>query len=306
MARSFGRLYVRIWTDQDWRALDVNAQHLYCVLISQESMNLAGVLPLQLRKWSSCVNGWDIADVAGALDRLREARFVLVDEDTEEVLIRTLIRNDEAYKTPGMLKSILKSAEHTQAPALRRELAVELGRLDALEGKKAEEGTALIAATRVALLPNGTPPDDGVIHRSEPIPDGIGDGITDGFLGTHPRYLPNHSTEPIPDTSVSVSVSVPSLALVRSSEGEGTSPTPLDEPENCARHTGMGADAPPCRACQRLRENWEMARDEAAKPKPKPPWCGDCDERSRKVEVVVHGRDAMQNCKTCHPLEVAS
>jgi hypothetical protein len=82
----------------------------------------------------------------------------VVDEDTEEVLVRSLIRNDEAYKTPGMLKSILKSAEHTQGPALRRELAVELGRLDPLEGKKADEGTALIAATRMVLLPDGDAP----------------------------------------------------------------------------------------------------------------------------------------------------
>jgi hypothetical protein len=247
------------------------------------------------------VNGWDIADVAGALGRLREARFVLVDEDTEEVLIRTLIRNDEAYKTPGMLKSILKSAEHTQAPALRRELAVELGRLDALEGKKAEEGTALIAATRVALLPNGTPPDDGVIHRSEPIPDGIGDGITDGFLGTHPRYLPNHSTEPIPDTSVSVSVSVPSLALVENLGGEELPPPP-DEAPPCKKHQDWDRDEiPDCGGCGRARARWEADREayrqrqvaKAAKPKPMcrthrgqvAEFCGPC--RSERLERGV-------------------
>lgn len=296
MARSFGRLYVRIWTDPDWRALDVNAQHLYCVLISQESMNLAGVLPLQLRKWSSCVNGWDIADVAAALDTLRAARFVLVDEDTEEVLIRTLIRNDEAYKTPGMLKSILKSAEHTQAPMLRRELAIELGRLDPLEGKKAEEGTALIAATRLVLMPEGTPPDDGVIHRSEPIPDGIGDGITDGFLGTHPRWVPNSSTEPIPDTSVSVSVSVPRLSLVDLEGGKGEAPPPPDQQPKCKRHAHLDDDdVPPCRACGRLREEWQAAREEAAKPKPLPPLCGQCENR------WVETDNGLAHCPRCHP-----
>jgi hypothetical protein len=292
MARSFARLYVRIWADPDWRGLNADAQHLYALLMSQDSINMAGVLPLQLRKWAGCVADWDVDRVRAALDRLVTDRFTLVDEDTEEVLVRSLIRNDEAYKTPGMLKSILKSAEHTQGPALRRELAVELGRLDPLEGKKADEGTALIAATRMVLLPDGTPPDDGVIHRS----DGIGDGIGDTFLGTHRGYLPNSSTEPIGDTSVSVSVSVPSLALVRNPGGEENFP----HPPRCARHDELPiGDEPPCRACQRLRENWELAneealklaRAEAAKPKPMCPehpgqvdgFCGPC--RSEQLAV---------------------
>jgi hypothetical protein len=248
--------------------------------------------------------------VTAALERLAADRFVLVDEDTEEVLVRSLIRNDEAYKTPGMLKSILKSAEHTQGPELRRTLGIELGRLDPLEGKKAEEGTALIAATRLALLPEGTPPDGGVIHRSEPIDDGIGEPIGDTFLGTHRGYLPKSSSEPIgdgiADTSVSVSVSVPSLSLVENLGGKNF-PAPQisdDDPPLCVRHEGMDRDeVPGCRACQRLRENWEMARTEASKPPPKPPWCGKCNERSRLVEP---DEGPSYRCPACHPLAVAS
>lgn len=303
MARSFGRIYTRVWADPAWRELDVDAQHLYVVLISQTSMNLAGVLPLQVRKWAGCAADWDTERVRAALDRLASDRFVLVSEDTEEVLVRSLIRNDEAYKTPGILKSILKSAEATQGPELRCALAVELGRLDPLEGKKAAEGTALITAARLALMPNGTPPPGGLIHR----PDGIGDGITDGigdaigdtFLGTHRGYLPQSSTEPIADTSVSVSVSVPRLSLVGSVVG-GSPPAPTDEPSKCKRHDGMAReDIPNCGACQRLRVRWEDERAqvasliaaEAAKPKPTCPlhpgqiaaFCSPC--RSERLEA---------------------
>jgi hypothetical protein len=293
MARSYAQLHQRIWADPDWRALDVESQHLYLLLISQPQMNMAGILPLQLRKWSSCVNGWDIADVAAALDRLREGRFVIVDEDTEEVLVRSLIRNDAGYKTPGMLRAILKFAEGAQAPAIRTALAVELGRIDPLEGKKADEGTALIAATRAALLPNGTPPDGGVIHSS----DGIGDGIGDTFLGTHRGYLPKSSTDGIGDTSVTVTGTGSLLSLV-DYLGEGSSPALPDEAPNCSKHAGWDeADIPPCRPCGRLREKWEaavaevtrMAVAEAAKPKPMCPehpgqilgFCGPC--RSEQI-----------------------
>jgi hypothetical protein len=281
MARSYAQIHQRIWADPTWRALGVDAQHLYLLLISQPQMNLAGVLPLQLRKWSSCVAGWDIADVAEALGRLRDDRFVLVDEDTEEVLVRSLIRNDGGYKTPGVLKSILKFAEATQAEALRRELAVELGRLDRLDGKTADEGMALIAATRLALLPNGTPPDGGVIHRSDAIPDAIPDGLADAM----------------PDTYVSVSGSVPRLSLVGSVVG-GSSPAPTAEPPKCKRHEGMAReDVPSCGACYRRRVRWEedqaqtasLIAAEAAKPKPMCPehhgqiaaHCGPC--RSEKI-----------------------
>ena len=301
MARSYAAIHQRIWADPEWRALDLGAQHLYLLLISQPQMNLAGVLPLQLRKWAGCVADWDVERVSAALKRLSADRFTVVDEDTEEVLVRSLIRNDEAYKTPGMLKSILKSAEHTQGPALRRELAIELGRLDPLEGKKADEGTALIAATRLALMPEGSPPDGGVIHSSDGIPDGIGEPIGDTFLGTHRGYLPKSSTEPIADTSVSVSVSVPSLSLVGNSERE-SAPPPPNEPPKCKRHAHLEAeDVPPCRPCGDLRELWETARTEAAKPK-RARWCGECDERTRMVEV---GR-GMGRCPRCHPLVVAS
>lgn len=297
MARSFARLYMRVWADPAFRALDVDSQHLYMVLISQPSMNLAGVLPLQLRKWAGCAADWDVDRIQAGLDRLTVDRFTVVDEDTEEVLVRTLIRNDEAYKTPGMLKSILRLAEGTQAPTLRRELAIELGRLDPLEGKKAEEGTALIAATRLALMPQGTPPDGGVFHRSDGIGDAIGDGMSDAFLGTHPGYLPQNASEPIADTSVSVSVSVPRFSVVNEVVG-GRAPAPTDEPPKCKRHEGMAReDVPNCPPCGRLRRRWEdereaadaLIRAEAAKPKPQCPehpgqiaaHCGPC--RSERI-----------------------
>lgn len=291
MARSFAAIYHRIWADPEWRALDVDSQHLYLLLISQPQMNMAGVLTLQVRRWSSCVHGWDAQVVTDSLDRLRERHFVVVDEDTEEVLVRTLIRNDGAYRTPGMLVSILRFAESVQSPAIRAVLAVELSKLDALKGKTADEGEALIAATRAVLSPMPSPRNDG----GEPIPDGIGDGIGDAFVGTHRGYLPQNASEPIGDTSGSGSGSGPLLSLVGKSWEEG-SPVPIsDEPDNCPKHQGQGRDAPPCRACMPLRQQWEAALIEAAKPKPLPPLCGECDNR------FIETDSGMARCPRCNP-----
>ena len=291
MARSYAAIHQRIWADPQWRALDVNAQHLYLLLLSQPQLNLAGVLPLQLRKWASCVAGWDIADVATALDRLREDRFVLVDEDTEEVLVRSLIRNDGTYKIPNALKSLLQVAEGTQAQALRTELAAELGRLEPLTGKKADESRGLIAATRLAL--GGVPGPDG--------PDGepMAEPMPDGLLATHGGTVDSTHPQPMAEPIGSGSGSGTSLSLVWNLGGE-SAPPPPDEPPLCAKHDGMDRDLiPGCRACKRLRENWEATRAEAAKPPPKPTWCGHCNETSRLVEP---DDGPSYRCKTCHPL----
>jgi hypothetical protein len=298
MARSYAAIHQRIWADPEWRALDLGAQHLYLLLISQPQMNLAGVLPLQLRKWASCVDGWDIGDVAKSLDRLADARFVLVDEDTEEVLIRTLIRNDGSYKIPNVLKSLLQVAEGTQAPALRAELSSELGRLDPLDGKKAEESRGWIAATRLVLGISDGPSGPG----GEPLPEPLPEGLGEGFVVTHAVRVDSSVEQPMPEGSGSGSGSGTSLSLVRNLGGESTSPPP--EPPLCAKHDGMDRDAiPACRACGRLRENWEAVQTEATKPPPKPPWCGSCNPDSRLTEP---DDGPSKRCDRCHPLAVAS
>ncbi|MCW2899975.1 MAG: hypothetical protein JWO67_2240 [Streptosporangiaceae bacterium] len=292
MARSYAALYHRIWADPTWRALDVDAQHLYLLLISQDNLNLAGVLPLQVRKWSKCVHGWDEMVVADALHRLRGDHFVVVDDDTEEVLVRTFVRNSGAYKTPGMLTSILKFAESVQSFGLRRVLAVELGKLEPLEGKTAAKGSAAIEVTRSILDPSSGPTKPG----GEPIPDGIGDGIGDAFVGTHRGCLPQNPSDGIADTSITSTGTGTGPLVSLADYREGKSTPPPDEPPLCAKHEGWDRDAiPGCRACQRLRENWEMARAEAAKPNPLPPLCGECDNRWIETER------GMARCPNCNP-----
>jgi hypothetical protein len=296
MARDYGQIQHRIWADPEWRALDADAQLLYLLLLSQPSMNQAGVLPMQLRKWSRCVHGWTVGSVDEAIERLAAARFLVVDEDTEEVLVRSFIRNDGSYRIPGVLKSALKSATAVQSPAIRAALAVELGRLPALEGKTAVDGTTAIRATRAALNPG-----------AEPIPEPIPEGIDDRCVSNPSRM---GSTEPIPEPiaepPLSVSGSVSGVPHVENLGGKSAPPPPReldDEPPLCAKHHGQDRDTiPPCRACGRLRGNWELARDHAAKPAPKPApkpgWCGHCDQTTRLLEVDDR---TVTRCPTCHP-----
>jgi hypothetical protein len=293
MARAYAQIHQRIWADPEWRALDGDAQLLYLLLMSQPSLDLAGVLPLQTRRWASCVADWTAPAIDMALTRLADARFVVVDQDTEEVLIRSFIRNDGGYKTPGVLKSALKSAEAVQSPAIRSALFIELGRLPRLEGKTAAEGEASIKATRAALEPIG-----------DPFPDPIRDGIE-----RNPSGMP--SQEPIPDPIVdlSVSVSVPRSSHLGNSAAKsggashvssGPGSTPPRFPDHCTTHADVAvpgkcgdcADARKARAAEPALPDYRL--------RVVPPLCGECDER------WIETPDGWAKCPRCYPQEVSA
>jgi hypothetical protein len=125
----YGKLLSRIWSDEYFVALDARPQQLYCLLISYSTRNLAGVLPLTMKRWSNCTGDATIDNLTQALIVLAANSFVVVDWDTEELLIRTFIRNDEVYRQPNLMKSARKFALQVESEALRWALHDELERL---------------------------------------------------------------------------------------------------------------------------------------------------------------------------------
>lgn len=204
MPREHGRILCAIWTDPDWRARSPGAQRLYFLLISQRTITTCGVLPLQVSKWARGSNDTTAADVETALAELSEHRYVVVDRDTEEVLVRTFIRNDGVAKHPNMLKNALRVARQTESPLLRAALALELRRLgriiatevaDEIDPNASRTHPEPIAnPSRPSASPSGTRPEP-VAHRSATHPESIASPS-----GTHPEQFANPSrteSEPI-------------------------------------------------------------------------------------------------------------
>jgi hypothetical protein len=122
----YGKLFCRIWANEDFRKLSARDQQLYCLLISFPTRNLAGVLPLTIKRWSHCTADSSEKKIADSLNALNDARFIVLDTETEEVLVRTFIRNDEVYKQPNLLKAALKDAKRTESMTLRLVIRQEL------------------------------------------------------------------------------------------------------------------------------------------------------------------------------------
>lgn len=57
--RKYAQILKRIWRDDDWRQLSVDAQWLYTALLSQDSINYAGVLAITVRRWANLAKDMD-------------------------------------------------------------------------------------------------------------------------------------------------------------------------------------------------------------------------------------------------------
>lgn len=129
MPRDHARILIRIWADDDFTALTERAQLYYLRLISQEHINRAGVLDLHPRRWARLATDGGLATCREALRELEQARFIVIDEDTEELLVRSFMRNDGIVRQPNVFKNALNAARQVQSRRLREEIADELRRM---------------------------------------------------------------------------------------------------------------------------------------------------------------------------------
>ena len=194
--RKFAQLLKSVWDDTDWKRLSMGAQWLYEALISQESMNYAGVLPLTERRWANLAADLTVADIEGFLRELIAGNFIVVDFETEEVLVRSFIRNDGLWRQAGMFIIALGWADKVKSLELRHALAAELARLPIEEvkpGRRALKEPLPDAVERTILeLSKG-----GAIGGTTP--HGIGGPIGGAMPGTTPGTTP-HGT-PLDDVT---------------------------------------------------------------------------------------------------------
>lgn len=252
MAREHARILCSIWRpDSTFRDRSPDAQRLYFLLLSQRELNNAGVMPLMVSKWARCSPGTTVEDVEKALNELVEHRFVLVDRDTEELLVRSFMRNDGTLKHPYTRRSATRSAEQIESLELRREAARELVRIGHPEGVEAAlrldpDATTTTRPDPIATAseqPNSTTPKQPDATPSNPRRGWGGEGEGGGVTSRG--------------------------GSVGGSRERAQGPPSEDRPsERCPKHADT-ADPPPCGACRGARRNaeaWdaERAADESA------------------------------------------
>ncbi|KXT55591.1 hypothetical protein Y710_18565, partial [Gordonia sp. QH-12] len=281
MPREFAKAWFSMFTDDDFACQDSGDKWLYMVLLGQPALNYAGVQPMNMRRWQRAMR-----DVSGTvpseaemhvrLNRMERRRYVFVDPDTGETLVRTFMRSDGVARQPNVLKSALRALAHVESPKLASVLASELDQLvmpEVKSDKVADDIAALNGAARTHL--------EGLAEGfaepfPEPFPEGLPEPLAEGFQRpgeTEP--FPEPFPEGLEEGSVVVQVGVvstdPALKVgeyacardddptkTPSSPGSATNPD-HEPPSRCTEHRDLPADVrvPPCGPCANFRKAHE-------------------------------------------------
>ncbi|AXX32047.1 hypothetical protein KCV87_32285 [Actinosynnema pretiosum subsp. pretiosum] len=194
MARSYANIVTAIWRDKDFRALTAAEQRVYFLLVTQPDISAAGALPLTVGRWASYAPDTTAAHVRTALEGLARGRFVLVDWDTEEVLVRSFVRHDNGWGNSKRRPVIMRAAGEIVSPVLVRALVVEFAALglstDALSDALSGEGGAAPGAGGVrppvhpgAPLPT-VPMPDTLFSQVDSLSGAVSDAAQDGASGS--------------------------------------------------------------------------------------------------------------------------
>jgi hypothetical protein len=125
------RLYASIWRDEDFIALPAMAQRAYFFLISQLDTSLCGVVVMRGEPWASKAAGLTAGELRRDFDVLAERRFVVIDDETGELLVRARIRRDEVLAGPKLIKPLARACSLVESGKLRAAIAAELRRCHA-------------------------------------------------------------------------------------------------------------------------------------------------------------------------------
>jgi hypothetical protein len=131
LAREHARIQTAIWIDDDFLDLSPEAQHLYLVVTTQMTLNFCGVTTWHAGRISQLAAGWTVAKVEKAAAELSERLYLVIDETTGEVLVRSFIRNDGLLSSPNITKAMYRTFSEIGSRNLRGVVVHELRRLHA-------------------------------------------------------------------------------------------------------------------------------------------------------------------------------
>jgi len=169
MAREFGRFNIAIWQDPDWRELPPPAQHLYMLLWTHPQLSYCGVVDWRPGRLAAFAKGWTAEDIRLLADCLEARHFIVVDEDTEEALVRSWMRFDGLMKQPRLAVSFANAYAGVSSNLLRGVIVHEMLKLQEIEPTLPAWNVSQIQAM------NGLPSVD---PKSR---EGLRDPFTDGF-----------------------------------------------------------------------------------------------------------------------------
>lgn len=127
--RQHALIHRAILDDPSWRCLTRSQQNLYLLLLLKLSTNLCGVVDWRPKKLAVNASDMTVETIEADAVVLEKKLYIVRDEDTDEVLIRSFLRNDAPLKSSKTAIAVRSSYTDTASSKLRGVIVFELQRL---------------------------------------------------------------------------------------------------------------------------------------------------------------------------------
>jgi hypothetical protein len=194
MAREHGRVNVEIWSDPEFRNLPPAAQHLYLLLWTSPGLTYCGTHDWRPGRLAALSSAWTADHIALVGECLAARYFLVIDDDTEEVLIRSWARFDGLLKQPRMAVSFATAYATVASEKLRAVLVHETKKIQQSQPNLSCWGDKRVAS----LLAHPDSSAKGLVVPEDPFKDGFGDGFALGLGQTRDGVSPRVCTPPTP------------------------------------------------------------------------------------------------------------
>lgn len=132
MARDYAAIYTNVWSDPDWKALTPRLQHGYWLLLTQPRLSPCGVLDFIPSRFANLAAGLGrrhVEEIVAELAAVQPHPYVVHDDDTAELLVRSFVRHDSLMKFGRPAKAVAKDFRSIASQTVRQAVLDELRRL---------------------------------------------------------------------------------------------------------------------------------------------------------------------------------
>jgi hypothetical protein len=123
------RIFESLWTDDDFTSLSWQAQWLWQLAMTAPGRTLCGAFDWRPKRLAARAVGMTADMIEAVAPELEAAHFLVIDRDTEEALVRSVVRRDGAMRSPNMAVAVVRAMAEVASPRLRAVLTHELQRM---------------------------------------------------------------------------------------------------------------------------------------------------------------------------------
>lgn len=128
MPRDHARMRLDMWSDEDYTSLTSSEQWLYERLLMHAGLSYCGVTEWRPGRLAASAVDLSAVDVEMFAVGAELKTFLVIDRDTEEVLIRSFVKHDKLMDKWNMAAAVANSFHRVASKALRGVIVHELQR----------------------------------------------------------------------------------------------------------------------------------------------------------------------------------